>query len=245
MMEPHGVSHPQSPSNSQNRISSKPGYGSTFAGKFMRTVLSFFLGTVAFAAVFAFVNRAPQTPNPVQVARLEISEDAELPPQRFDPQLQPSPQLAPVPVPPVKPIGKADLIKLDKSDRQLQLLRDGEVIAAYAVALGDAPEGAKQKQGDERTPEGQYLIDWRNPRSHYFLSLHISYPDAKDKARAAKAGVDPGGEIMIHGQPNGFVVAGPALQSFDWTDGCIAVTNDVMQQIWDAVPDGTPIEISP
>ena len=143
------------------------------------------------------------------------------------------------------PIGKADLIKVDKSDRQMQLLRSGEVIASYQIALGDAPEGHKMQEGDERTPEGRYVIDWRNPKSSYFLSLHISYPDANDKARAKAAGVSPGGDIMIHGQLNGFGMMETGLQKFDWTNGCIAVTNAQMQEIWGAVPDGTPIEITP
>jgi murein L,D-transpeptidase YafK len=142
-------------------------------------------------------------------------------------------------------IGKADFIKVDKSERLMQLLRKDKVIATYNIALGDNPEGHKQQEGDERTPEGQYIIDWRNPKSGYFLSLHISYPNPNDIARAKDAGVSPGGMIMIHGQPNGYSAATPVLQSFDWTNGCIAVTNAEMKQIWDAVPDGTPIEISP
>lgn len=137
------------------------------------------------------------------------------------------------------------MIRVDKSARLMQLLRNGEVIASYQVALGDAPEGHKMQEGDERTPEGRYVIDWRNPNSSYFLSLHISYPNEQDRARARAAGVSPGGDIMIHGQPNGFDALGSQLQNFDWTNGCIAVTNAHMQQIWDAVPDGTRIEITP
>ena len=144
-----------------------------------------------------------------------------------------------------EPIGMADFIRVDKSDRKLELLRDNEIIATYQIALGRNPFGHKQQEGDKRTPEGLYTIDWRNPKSGYFLSLHISYPDQNDIAVAQTAGFAPGGDVMIHGQPNGYDVAGSALQSFDWTYGCIAVTNQAMQQIWNAVPDGTPIEILP
>jgi murein L,D-transpeptidase YafK len=157
----------------------------------------------------------------------------------------PPPMPSLTPQSPPQPIGKADFVKVDKSDRTMQLLRDDAIIATYKIALGDAPEGHKQQEGDERTPEGRYIIDWRNPKSGYFLSLHISYPNEGDKAVANAAGVSPGGMIMIHGQPNGYASAAPVLQAFDWTNGCIAVTNDEMQQIWDAVPDGTPIEITP
>jgi murein L,D-transpeptidase YafK len=145
-----------------------------------------------------------------------------------------------------KLIGKADMIRVDKSERRLELLRNGRIIAAYPIALGRSPVGGKEKQGDMRTPEGRYTIDWRNPGSKYHRSLHISYPGKADKARAAKLGIDPGGDIMIHGQPNGY--AQPAsflLQRTDWTFGCIAVTNTDMDAIWMAVPDGTPIEILP
>jgi murein L,D-transpeptidase YafK len=145
-----------------------------------------------------------------------------------------------------KPIGKADRVRVDKSERRLELLRDSKVVAAFSVALGRSPVGDKEKQGDMRTPEGRYTIDWRNPGSKYHRSLHISYPDNADKARAAKLGDDPGGDIMIHGQPNGY--AQPAsilLQRSDWTFGCIAVSNAAMDAIWKAVPDGAPIEITP
>lgn len=139
----------------------------------------------------------------------------------------------------------ADLVKVEKAARKLHLIKAGEVHATYAVSLGDNPIGHKQQEGDERTPEGRYVIDWRNPNSSYHLSLHISYPNEQDKARAKAQGVDPGGMIMIHGQPNGYEAVESMLQRFDWTDGCIAVTNDEMRQIWDSVANGTPIEIVP
>ena len=145
-----------------------------------------------------------------------------------------------------KPIGKADRVRADKSERRLELLRKGKIIAAFPVALGRSPEGDKEKQGDMRTPEGRYTIDWRNPGSQYHRSLHISYPDKADQARAAKLGIDPGGDVMIHGQPNGYSQpASLLLQQSDWTFGCIAVSNADMDAIWNAVPDGAPIEILP
>lgn len=137
------------------------------------------------------------------------------------------------------------LVRVDKSERRIELLAQGRVVRSYAMVLGANPEGHKQQQGDERTPEGRYSLDWRNPGSRYYRSIHVSYPDAADKARAQNRGVDPGGDIMIHGQPNGWGWWSWALQWFDWTDGCIAVTNEHMAEIWAMVEDGTPIEIRP
>jgi murein L,D-transpeptidase YafK len=136
-----------------------------------------------------------------------------------------------------------DRVVVDKSERRLLLLRGAQVIAAYQVSLGGDPRGHKRREGDEKTPEGFYTLDWRNGKSSMFRSLHVSYPDASDKQQAELRGDDPGGMIMIHGQPNYFGWAGPVLQLFDWTDGCIAVSNAEMQEIWDMVPNNTPIEI--
>lgn len=140
---------------------------------------------------------------------------------------------------------KADLVRVDKSDRRLELLRKGTVLRSYRVALGNAPEGHKREEGDERTPEGRYVLDWRNPGSSFHKSIHISYPNAADRAAAKAAGRDPGGLIMIHGQPNGFGWWSWLLQLVDWTDGCIAVTDAEMDEIWTMVDNGTPIEITP
>lgn len=141
------------------------------------------------------------------------------------------------------PIGTADFVLVDKSDRTLTLYRGEEVLKTYrGIAFGDAPQGHKQFEGDERTPEGRYTIDTRNPDSAYHLSLRISYPNAADRAIAEAQGRDPGGDIFIHGQPNNSPL--PRLPG-DWTDGCIAVSDAEMDELWGAVADGTPIEIRP
>jgi len=139
----------------------------------------------------------------------------------------------------------ADQVLVMKSDRTMKLLSHGAVIRTYKVALGGEPVGAKQQQGDHKTPEGEYVLDRRNPLSKYYKSLHVSYPSEHDKLEAAKRGVDPGGDIMIHGLPNGFCWLGALHRAHDWTDGCIAVTDAEMDEIWKLVPDGTPIEIRP
>ena len=136
-----------------------------------------------------------------------------------------------------------DKVFVDKSARVLQLLSDSKVIKTYHVALGGNPIGHKQKQGDQRTPNGAYTLDYKNEKSKYYRSIHVSYPNAADKARAKKLGVNPGGDIMIHGQKNGFGQLAVITQRLDWTEGCIAVTNDEMDEIMAAVKVGTTIEI--
>lgn len=138
---------------------------------------------------------------------------------------------------------QANSIFVDKSDRRMELRQNDRVIAQYRISLGAAPLGHKSQEGDERTPVGTYQIDWRNANSIAHLSLHISYPNADDRARATSAGVSPGGNIMIHGIANGWGWLGPLHRWFDWTNGCIAVTNREMRQIWSLVPNGTPITI--
>jgi murein L,D-transpeptidase YafK len=138
-----------------------------------------------------------------------------------------------------------DRIVVRKADRTLSLFKDGVVVKSYGVSLGRTPVGPKQQEGDGRTPEGSYRIDWRNPRSRFHLSLHISYPDDHDRAQASARGVAPGGDIMIHGLPNMLGVAAAVFADRDWTNGCIAVSNVEIEEIWRAVPDGTPIEILP
>lgn len=140
---------------------------------------------------------------------------------------------------------RADQVVVVKSERTLTLLSQGKAIRTYKVALGAVPVGAKEKQGDHRTPEGRYLLDRRSSQSKFYKSIHISYPNEQDRQRATRHGVSPGGDIMIHGLPNGFGWLGASHRLTDWTDGCIAVTNAEMDEIWDLVPDGTPIEIRP
>ncbi|MBE9553954.1 MAG: L,D-transpeptidase family protein [Proteobacteria bacterium] len=136
-------------------------------------------------------------------------------------------------------VEKADKVLVDKGERQIHLLRDGEVWKSYPIGLGFAPEGHKQHEGDGRTPEGDYILDWRNPKSSFYLSIHISYPDTNDKTSAKENGVSPGGAIFIHGEQ------GLYGRDRDWTLGCIAVTNEAMDEIWATVPNGTPITIRP
>lgn len=139
----------------------------------------------------------------------------------------------------------ADKVVVFKKDHTLELLDHGKLLKKYKVALGREPAGRKERQGDHKTPEGIYVLDRRNEHSQFYRSLHVSYPNAEDRTRAQKAGVNPGGDIMVHGLPNGFGWIGAGHRLRDWTDGCIAVTNEEMDEIWRTVPDGTPIEIRP
>jgi murein L,D-transpeptidase YafK len=132
-----------------------------------------------------------------------------------------------------------------KSVRELRLMDGEKVLKTYKVALGPHPVGPKQKQGDGRTPEGVYTISGRNVNSAYHRSLRVSYPSAEDLARAKKAGVDPGGDIFIHGLPKAYAWVGAGHRMHDWTLGCIAVTNDEIEEIWRAVANGTTVEIKP
>ncbi|MEM9500749.1 MAG: L,D-transpeptidase family protein [Pseudomonadota bacterium] len=142
---------------------------------------------------------------------------------------------------PTRMLQIADYLLVDKSERLLVAYRSGQPIRVYRdIQFGDAPMGHKRFEGDERTPEGIYTIDTRNPRSSYHLSLRISYPNQDDRAFAAKYGRSPGGQIFIHGQPNGLR---SGRMRGDWTDGCIALTNAEIEDLWQIVPNGTPIEI--
>lgn len=151
---------------------------------------------------------------------------------------------APTASPDVRPaaLQQADFLLVDKSDRTLTLYRGGVVLRRYTgLQFGEDPVGHKQFEGDERTPEGRYVIDTRNRDSAFHLSLRVSYPNASDRAFAEARGRDPGGDIFLHGQPN--ALPGHLRMIGDWTDGCIALTNAEMEELWRAVPDGTPIEI--
>jgi murein L,D-transpeptidase YafK len=140
---------------------------------------------------------------------------------------------------------RADLVVVEKSKRELTIYREGKAIKTYTVALGRVPVGAKSREGDNRTPEGQYWIDYRKADSGYFRALHISYPSQADIAAAAKLGAAPGGDIMIHGLRNGLGWLGKLHRITDWTLGCVAVTNEEIEELWRAVPNGTPVELRP
>jgi murein L,D-transpeptidase YafK len=139
----------------------------------------------------------------------------------------------------------ADRMVVLKKERTLELLSQGKVIKTYKIALGGEPVGPKTRQGDHRTPEGVYVLDRRNAHSQFHKALHISYPNAQDRAAALKKRVSPGGDVFVHGLPNGYGFVGASHRLKDWTDGCIAVTNQEIDEIWLAVADGTPIEIRP
>lgn len=138
---------------------------------------------------------------------------------------------------------QADRVVVLKQERRLELLSHGKVIKTYKVALGGDPVGPKTQQGDHKTPEGIYVLDSRNAHSQFYKSIHISYPSPRDRAAARQRGVSPGGDVYVHGLPNGYKWVGAGHRAKDWTDGCIAVTDEEIDEIWNAVPDGTPIEI--
>jgi len=144
-------------------------------------------------------------------------------------------------------VNKVDSVVVRKAKRQMDLLKSGAVYRRYRISLGDSPRGHKMREGDERTPEGDYVLDWRNPRSSFYKSIHVSYPNSRDRAFARAMGFQPGGMIMIHGRPNWLTSAKVAKEydGRDWTNGCIAVTNPEMDEIWRLVKDGTPIRILP
>jgi murein L,D-transpeptidase YafK len=139
----------------------------------------------------------------------------------------------------------ADRIVVDKSERTLRLFQRGRELKIYRVALGRNPDGPKERQGDGRTPEGEYRIDSRNAQSAFHRSLHISYPTPAQRREAARRGVSAGGDIMIHGLPNGLGFAGSLHLTRDWTEGCIAVTDSEIEELWRVVPNGTVVEIRP
>jgi murein L,D-transpeptidase YafK len=138
----------------------------------------------------------------------------------------------------------AESVLIDKSERKMWLITEGRKYREYDISLGDSPMGHKEREGDEKTPEGKYVIDYRNPDSRYHLSLHINYPLKQDEEKARKKGISPGGNIFIHGLPNGSGYMAREYKGVDWTDGCIAVNNQEIEEIWQLVKDGTTIEIS-
>jgi murein L,D-transpeptidase YafK len=140
---------------------------------------------------------------------------------------------------------RADHVVVLKKERTLELLSQGKVIKTYRVALGGDPVGPKTRQGDHKTPEGSYVLDFRNAHSRFYKSIHISYPSEHDRGLARQKGFSPGGDVFVHGLPNGYGAVGAAHRLKDWTDGCIAVTDEEIDEIWKAVPDGIQIEIKP
>src|SRR4029078_3853374 len=139
----------------------------------------------------------------------------------------------------------ADSIVVEKGRRTLTLFQAGFKVRTYKIALGKQPGGDKIQKGDGRTPEGVFRIDFKNPQSKYHMALHVSYPDATHLQRANQLGVSPGGDIMVHGLPPAYADYGASHSEFDWTEGCIAVTDNEIEEIWRAVPSGAAIQIKP
>ncbi|MEX1032187.1 MAG: L,D-transpeptidase family protein [Cellvibrionaceae bacterium] len=138
---------------------------------------------------------------------------------------------------------EVDLVKVDKSERRMYLLSGDQIIKEYAIALGANPKGHKREEGDERTPEGTYVLDYKKEDSDFYRAMHIAYPNQSDEEYARQKGVSPGGFIMIHGQRNWLGWLAPIVQRFNWTDGCIALTNSEIDEFMDLVATGTTIEI--
>jgi lipoprotein-anchoring transpeptidase ErfK/SrfK len=184
-------------------------------------------------------NIAPQSPRPP-----EQPPPAKTPPDRVA-TLETKPRPPKLPDRSLPPIGVADWILVEKKARRLTLFRENKPLKSYDIALGRQPDGPKRVQGDNKTPEGRYRIDFRKKNSDYHRALHISYPNPEDAAIAAKQKQSAGGDIMIHGLPKGMGSLERLHLLRDWTAGCIAVTNAEIEELWRAVPDGTPIEIRP
>jgi hypothetical protein len=146
---------------------------------------------------------------------------------------------------PIVTMPQADEVIVHKGERRLYLMRHGQVLRSYRVALGLDPQGPKERAGDFRTPEGHYLLTRRNPRSDYFLSIQVSYPNEDDVRRAQREHMDPGGSIMVHGLPNTLSHKPTYYSKSDWTDGCIALSDSDMVEVWLMTRDNTPIEILP
>lgn len=138
-----------------------------------------------------------------------------------------------------------DLVLVKKSEHKLLLMHEGSPYRVFNIALGPSPRGPKQHSGDERTPEGIYQLDYKKTQSRFYKAIHISYPNSTDQLNAERQGLDPGGNIMIHGYPADTVESVEVAQTYNWTNGCIAVTNAAMDEIFAAVEPGTPIEIDP
>ena len=179
-------------------------------------------------------SKPPDTPPPAKT----VPDRVVAPGQK----VPPSPKIPDLPLP---ASSIADRILVEKNARRLTLFRNDAPLKTYEIALGRQPEGPKRFEGDNKTPEGRYIIDFRKKNSDFHRALHISYPHPEEVAFAARQKRSAGGSIMIHGLPNGMGSLGPLHRLRDWTAGCIAVTNTEIEELWRAVPDGTPIEIRP
>lgn len=157
----------------------------------------------------------------------------------------PAKSVADEPAPSSSLTEKADLVVVEKNSKTLSLFKKERKIASFSVTFGANPVGHKQQEGDERTPEGRYKLDYKKTETKYHKAIHISYPNAQDIADAKKRGVSPGGSIMIHGQKQGWGWAAFLTQRFNWTNGCIALSDDDLDFVWNVVDVGTPIEIKP
>ncbi|ARD22813.1 MULTISPECIES: L,D-transpeptidase family protein [Shewanella] len=140
---------------------------------------------------------------------------------------------------------KVDLVVVNKSESSMSIYHQGQKLKTYRIAMGDTPQGHKLKEGDQRTPQGRYTLDYKKSDSAFYKSIHISYPNEEDRLRASALGVSPGGMIMIHGQNPNSPLTPEQAQQFNWTNGCIAVTNKEMDELWRVIEEGTPIEIWP
>ncbi|MGI2261243.1 L,D-transpeptidase family protein [Shewanella sp. GXUN23E] len=143
------------------------------------------------------------------------------------------------------PLQAVDLVVVEKAQRTMTLYQDGQEVKRFHIAMGDSPSGHKLQEGDQRTPQGRYILDYKKQDSAYYRSIHISYPNAADRLRAEALGVSPGGQIMIHGENPNSALSPEEQQAYNWTNGCIAVTNKEMDQLWQLIRPGTPIEIWP
>jgi murein L,D-transpeptidase YafK len=138
-----------------------------------------------------------------------------------------------------------DLVRVLKAERKIQLIAKGQIIREFPISLGGKPVGHKRQSGDQHTPEGKYILDYKKSDSAFYKAIHISYPNFADIENARKAGVSPGGQIMIHGQKNGLGWLAPLTQRFDWTNGCVALSNKDMDEVWNLVKVGAAIELVP
>ncbi|MCF1427498.1 MAG: L,D-transpeptidase family protein [Shewanella sp.] len=143
------------------------------------------------------------------------------------------------------PLQAVDLVVVEKALRTMTLYQDGREVKRFHIAMGDSPTGHKLQEGDQRTPQGRYILDYKKQDSAFYRSIHISYPNAADRLRAEALGVSPGGQIMIHGENPNSELSPEEQQAFNWTNGCIAVTNKEMDELWQLIRPGTPIEIWP